>query len=178
MFVQAKANETGKLGVHAVSGIAHELVPEYLKTNSSGKGVPRAVAALFTASGYGYPQDMPYAYIHEFLRSSLGQAWRVKGGYSSFWEKVANLLPDVRCNVQVQGIQRSGQKVQISTVESTSTRNTDTDIAAGLQEETMEFDKVILSGSVSIPRGNRIYRSSDSSQPGTSVSIQYVYQTR
>ncbi|CAM6097433.1 unnamed protein product [Calypogeia fissa] len=156
--LQAQANRTGKLGVHAVSSLAYEPAPEYMKSNGSGKGVPRAVAALFTASGYGYPQDMPYAYIHEFVRSSLGQAWRVKGGYSSFWEKVANLLPDVRCNVQVQGIQRSGNMVQISVMDSTST-------AAEVQEKTLEFDKVIMSGSVSIPRGNRIYRSSESSKP-------------
>ncbi|CAM6111386.1 unnamed protein product [Calypogeia fissa] len=163
--LQAQANETGKLGVHAVSKLTSALAPDYLKSNSTAKGVPKAVAALFTASGYGYPQDMPYAYIHEFVRSSLGQAWRVKGGYNSFWEKVANLLPDVRCNVQVRGIQRSGNMVQISVMDSSALANTYPDNAAEPQEQMLEFDKVVMSGSVSIPRGNRIYRSSDSSKP-------------
>lgn len=134
------------------------------------------MAAVFTASGYGYPQDMPYAYIHEFVRSSLGQAWRVKGGYSSFWERVANLLPDVRCNVQVQGILRSGNMIQISVIDSTST-NTCPDDAALLQEKTLEFDKVIMSGSVSIPKGNRIYGSSEAPKPGTYSFLDAIHVT-
>jgi protoporphyrinogen oxidase len=157
--------------VHAVSNLAHEVAPEYLKTHGSVRGIPSAVAALFTASGYGYPQDMPYAYIHEFVRSSLGQAWRVKGGYSSFWEKVTNLLPDVRCNVQVQSIQRSAEAVKISVVDSKNLSINNSE----LQSQTLEFDKVIISGSASIPRGNRIYRSSDSSSSGTYIELPSIF---
>jgi hypothetical protein len=116
--LQGQASKSGKLGVHAVSSLACEDAPEYLKTHGSGRGIATAVAALFTASGYGYAQDMPYAYIHEFVRSSLGRAWRVKGGYSSLWEKVANLLPDARCDLQVQSIQRIQEAVKISVVDS------------------------------------------------------------
>ncbi|KAL0287331.1 UNVERIFIED_CONTAM: hypothetical protein Sangu_2697200 [Sesamum angustifolium] len=77
--LQDKAKASGRIGVHAVSEIAPELAPEYLK-NEGFPSVPKSVIYGYTASGYGYVQDMPYAYIHEFTRTSMaGKIRRFKG---------------------------------------------------------------------------------------------------
>jgi phytoene dehydrogenase-like protein len=118
--------------------------------------VPTAVANGYTASGYGYPSEMPYAYLHEFARTSMmGKIWRVKGGYESFWQKISNRLPDVRCNVKVENIDRSGDKVQIHILSSTSQQRTK-----------LEFDKVIMTGSLAYPQENPTYRSLPSTSSG------------
>ncbi|KAL0418546.1 UNVERIFIED_CONTAM: hypothetical protein Sradi_1268100 [Sesamum radiatum] len=78
--LQDKAKASGRIGVHAVSEIAPELAPEYLK-NEGFPSVPKSVIYGYTASGYGYVQDMPYAYIHEFTRTSMaGKIRRSKEG--------------------------------------------------------------------------------------------------
>ncbi|KAL2641753.1 hypothetical protein R1flu_009340 [Riccia fluitans] len=121
--------------------------------------VPEAVAALFTASGYGYPEHIPYAYMHEFVYSCLGQAWRVKGGYDRFWRKVADQIPEVRCSTKVKAIKRDQNEIQISVVDSNS---------SAPSEQLLKFDKLIVSGSACIPRNSRIYLSnaSDAPSPG------------
>lgn len=118
--------------------------------------VPRAVAGLFTASGYGYAEHMPFAYMHQFVMSILGQAYRIKGGYDSFWHKISTTLADVRCNTRVQSIQRRNNKIYISVVQGDST-------------SVLEFDKLIMSGNSSIPVNSNIYlsRAIKASLPGT-----------
>lgn len=135
------------MGIHALSALAHEPAPVFLR--QKGTDLPGALASAYTGSGYGFVEDIPYAYVHEFLRSSmLGKIWRVKGGYGSLWDKVAQTLPDVRCNVKVQSIDRSnGDVVRISVQQLRS------------QERVLEFDKVILTGSLAFPKSNRTYRS-------------------
>ncbi|KAG6555213.1 hypothetical protein Mapa_003253 [Marchantia paleacea] len=156
--LQEAGEASGKLGVRAVSSVAHETSQTYLRSSSKSemnpKGlveVPRAVAGLFTASGYGYPEHMPYAYMHDFVMSCLGQPWRVKGGYDSFWQKIAATLADVRCNTRVQSIQRQNNKIHISVVHCESTCSSPASV--------LEFDKLIMSGSSSIPINSKIYLS-------------------
>ncbi|CAM6101924.1 unnamed protein product [Calypogeia fissa] len=151
--LQAEASRTGKLGIHALSALAHEPAPVFLR--KKGYDLPEALASAYTGSGYGFVEDIPYAYVHEFLRSSmLGKIWRVKDGYGGLWSKVAQTLPDVRCNVKVQSIDRSNKDVVRISVTQDS------------QETVLEFDKVISSGSVPFPNGNRTYRSSSSADVG------------
>ncbi|XP_020549904.1 uncharacterized protein LOC110012103 [Sesamum indicum] len=103
--LQDRAKESGRIGVHAVSEIAPELAPEYLKTEGF-PSVPKSVIYGYTASGYGYVQDMPYAYIHEFTRTSMaGKIRRFKGGYMSLWKKLSERLPiEVCCNTEWEDI--------------------------------------------------------------------------
>lgn len=73
------------------------------------------VAYGYTASGYGFVQDMPYAYIHEFTRTSMaGKIRRFKGGYTSVWKKISESLPiAVRCNTEVLQVRRKSLGVSI-----------------------------------------------------------------
>ena len=103
----------------------------------------------YTASGYGYVQDMPYAYIHEFTRTSMaGKIRRLRGGYTSMWQKLRHSLPfEVLCSTEVVKVSRRADGVYVIV------RNADGD------EKVMEFDKVILSGALPFKNG-RVYRSS------------------
>lgn len=84
-----------------MSEYASDLTPVYLERHGF-KFVPKSVAYGYTASGYGYIQDMPYAYIHEFTRTSMaGKIRRFKGGYTSLWKKISKILPIVHCNTEV-----------------------------------------------------------------------------
>ncbi|KAI3698311.1 hypothetical protein L2E82_41768 [Cichorium intybus] len=48
----------------------------------------------YIASEYGFVQNMPYGYLHEFIRTSMaGKIRRFKGGYMVFWIKLSNSLP-------------------------------------------------------------------------------------
>ncbi|KAG6557173.1 hypothetical protein Mapa_001100 [Marchantia paleacea] len=135
--LQNEAAATGRLGVHALSDLASQPADEFLRARGFPNGVPTAVANGFTASGYGYPSEVPYAYLQEFARTSmLGKIWRVKGGYGSFWEKVAASLQDVRCGVQVESVDRRADKVCLSV------RNVNNSAVSDL-----EFDKLIMTGS-------------------------------
>ncbi|KAG8370894.1 hypothetical protein BUALT_Bualt13G0030900 [Buddleja alternifolia] len=145
--LQDKAKASGRIGVHAVSELAPDLAPEYL--NSQGfPSVPKSVIYGYTASGYGYVQDMPYAYIHEFTRTSMaGKIRRFKGGYMSLWKKLSEMLPiKACCNTQVLSVKRdlSGIKVQFKT-ENGEIQNRD-------------FDKIIISGAFPFTNG-KTYRS-------------------
>ncbi|KAK4408231.1 Long-chain-fatty-acid--AMP ligase FadD26 [Sesamum angolense] len=145
--LQDKAKASGRIGVHAVSEIAPELAPEYLK-NEGFPSVPKSVIYGYTASGYGYVQDMPYAYIHEFTRTSMaGKIRRFKGGYMSLWKKLSERLPiDVCCNTEVLSVRRdsSGVKVKLRTVNG--------------EVESRDFDKIIISGAFPFNSG-KTYRS-------------------
>lgn len=103
----------------------------------------------YTASGYGYVQDMPYAYIHEFTRTSMaGKIHRFKGGYTSVWRRLSESLPiKVRCSTEVLSVKRNSGSVTISVKDDTEA------------EEVMEFDKIIISGSLQFSSG-KTYRSS------------------
>lgn len=147
--LQDEANATGRIGVHAVSDIASDLTPSFLKSNGF-ESVPKSVAYGFTASGYGFVQDMPYAYIHEFTRTSMaGKVRRFKGGYTSVWEKISKRLPvKVMCNTRVLMVKRNanGVSVEVKTGDGESGK------------EDVEFDKLIISGSFPIGSG-KTYRS-------------------
>ncbi|KAI3791351.1 hypothetical protein L2E82_05117 [Cichorium intybus] len=132
--LQDEANATGRIGVHALSDIASEPTPSFLKSNGL-KSVPKSVAYGFTASGYGFVQDMPYAYVHEFTRTSMaGKIRRFKGGYTSVWEKISLQLPaNIHCNTEVLAVNRNGNTIRIEAKF----------VNGGTQH--MEFDKLIVS---------------------------------
>ncbi|KAK2382141.1 long-chain-fatty-acid--AMP ligase FadD26 [Trifolium repens] len=144
--IQEKVKNCGRIGIHAVSDIASDLTPEYLKCHGL-KSIPKSVAYGYTASGYGFVQDMPYAYLHEFTRTSMaGKIRRFKGGYTSLWQKIAESLPlRLLCNTEVLAINRNSDSVMV-------------DIKRLNVVETLEFDKIIISGSFPL-KYRRIYRS-------------------
>lgn len=113
------------------------------------KSVPKSVAYGYTASGYGFVQDMPYAYIHEFTRTSMaGKIRRLRGGYTSMWQKLSLSLPfEVLCSTEVLKISRIADCVHVMVRD------------ADGEKKLMEFDKIILSGSLAF-RNSRVYRSS------------------
>ncbi|KAA3490579.1 AMP-dependent synthetase and ligase family protein [Gossypium australe] len=147
--LQDKAKASSRIGVHAVSDLAADLTPTYLEAHGF-KSVPKSVFYGYTASGYGYVQDMPYAYIHEFTRTSMaGKIRRFKGGYTSFWEKISKNLPvKVLCNTEVLAIRHNdsadGVSINVKNIKGES--------------EVMEFDKIIVSGAFPFKNG-KTYRS-------------------
>ncbi|KAK9273513.1 hypothetical protein L1049_018323 [Liquidambar formosana] len=157
--LQDKVKDLGRIGVHAVSEIASELTPAFLEGRGF-KSVPKSVAYGYTASGYGFVQDMPYAYIHEFTRTSMaGKIRRFKGGYTSVWQKISEALPiEVHCNTEVVAVRRSSVGISVDV------KNCDGEV------ELMEFDKIIISGAFPV-KNRKIYRSpaSNLTEPETEV---------
>ncbi|KAL7084478.1 hypothetical protein ACP275_14G225100 [Erythranthe tilingii] len=153
--LQDKAKESGRIGVHAVSEIASDLTPDYLK-NQGFPSVPKSVIYGYTASGYGYVQDMPYAYIHEFTRTSMaGKIQRFKGGYTSLWKKLSQRLPIQFCsNTEVLSVKRNSPEIKVEF----QTEN------GGVKSR--EFDKIIISGAFPFISGNT-YRSPSSNTSDT-----------
>ena len=99
---------SGHFGVHALSEVASHLAPDYVEHHGL-KSIPKSVAHGYTASGYGFIQDMPYAYIHEFTRTSMaGKIRRFKGGYTSLWQRIAKSLPlKLHYSTEVLAIRRN-----------------------------------------------------------------------
>lgn len=150
LTLQDKANSTNRFGIHAVSDIASDPTPSFLKSNGLNS-VPKSVAYGFTASGYGFVQDMPYAYVHEFIKTSMaGKVRRFKGGYTSVWEKISEQIPvEVCCNARVVKVKRNGDVVRV-----------EVEIGDGeCRKMDMEFDKVVISGSFPVISGGKTYRS-------------------
>ncbi|KAL2486015.1 4-coumarate--CoA ligase [Abeliophyllum distichum] len=145
--LQDKAKKSGRIGVHAISDFASDSTPAFLEDHGF-KSVPKSVAYGYTASGYGFVQDMPYAYIHEFTRTSMaGKIRRFKGGYMSMWQKISESLPiKVLCNTEVVAIRRNSSGVNFKI------KQNDGNLTS------LEFDKVIISGSFPFKNG-RTYRS-------------------
>ncbi|XP_059668871.1 uncharacterized protein LOC132313957 [Cornus florida] len=153
--LQDKAKDLGRIGVHSVSDFASELTPKFLEVHGL-HSVPKSVAYGYTASGYGYVQDVPYAYIHEFTRTSMaGKIRRFKHGYMNFWKKISEVLPiDVHCNTEVLSVRRSLSGANIH-------------VKNGSGEfEVMEFDKIIISGAFPYNNG-KTYRSPHSNSAET-----------
>lgn len=152
--VQDKAKDSGHVGVHAVSAYASDLTPAYLEAHGL-MSVPKSVAYGYTASGYGFLQDMPYAYVHEFTRTSMaGKIRRFKGGYGGFWKRISESLPiKVQCNTEVVSVRRSSKSVTLHVMDR------DTNLTS------LEFDKIIVSGSFPF-RNCRTYRSSTTKLSG------------
>jgi len=144
-YWQEKVKNCDRIGVHAVSDIASDLTPEYLEHHGL-KSVPKSVAYGYTTSGYGFIQDMPYAYLHEFTRTSIaGKIWRFIDGYTSLWQKIAELLPlKLHCSTEVLANRRNSDGVTVN-------------IKSLNQFETLEFDKIIISGSFPL-KYERTYR--------------------
>ncbi|KAL8530629.1 hypothetical protein ACS0TY_007603 [Phlomoides rotata] len=144
--LQEEANKSGRIGVHAVSDSASDPTPAFVESRGL-KSVPKSVAYGYTASGYGFVQDMAYAYIHEFTRTSMsGKIRRFKGGYMSFWQKISESLPlQLVCNAQVMSIRRHSSGVNLH-------------VKQNDEINSMEFDKLIISGSFPFAHGS-IYRS-------------------
>ncbi|XP_048140314.1 uncharacterized protein LOC125316327 [Rhodamnia argentea] len=145
--IQDKAKDSNRIGIHAVSDIASDLTPAYLEAHGL-KSVPKSVQYGYTASGYGFVQDMPYAYIHEFTRTSMaGKIRRMKGGYMSLWKKISeSLLIKVCCNTEVQAVRRNDLGVNVDITNSSG------------ETEHKEFDKIIISGAFPF-KNSRTYRS-------------------
>lgn len=135
------------MGIHAVSGLASDPTLEFLKQHGLSS-VPKSVAYGYTASGYGFVQDMPYAFIQEFTRTSMaGKIRRFKHGYMSLWEKLSQSLPfEVLCGTEVMRVKRDSRGASVHI------KNNNNDI------EVREFDKIILSGSIAFKNG-KTYRS-------------------
>ena len=135
------------MGIHAVSGLASDPTLEFLKQHGLSS-VPKSVAYGYTASGYGFVQDMPYAFIQEFTRTSMaGKIRRFKHGYMSLWEKLSQSLPfEVLCGTEVMRVKRDSRGTSVHI------KNNNNDI------EVREFDKIILSGSIAFKNG-KTYRS-------------------
>lgn len=157
--MQDKARDLGRIGIHAVSDIASDMTPAFLERRGF-KSVPKSVAYGYTASGYGFVQDMPYAYVHEFTRTSMaGKIRRFKDGYTSLWKKVSESLPiTVMCQTEVLSVRRDSTGVKIDV------KNSSGDF------ESMEFDKLMLSGAFPFRLG-RTYRSPSSSIPAGIICL-------
>lgn len=165
IFLQDKAKESGKIGVHAGS----ELAPDYLK-NQGFASVPRSVMYGYTASGYGYLQDMAYAYVHEFTRTSMaGKIRRFKGGYMSLWKKLSQRLhAEICCSTEVLSVARGSSLIKVKI------KGED-----GVVEE-REFDKIIISGAFPFNNGNTYRSPNPFNKTGTYVSnffTSYIYRT-
>lgn len=137
------------MGIHAVSGLASDPTSEFLKQHGISS-VPKSVAYGYTASGYGFVQDMPYAFIQEFTRTSMaGKIRRFKHGYMSLWEKLSQSLPfEVHCGTEVLKVRRNSSGASV-TIKSNNG-----------EVEVREFDKLILSGALAFKNG-KTYRSSN-----------------
>ncbi|XP_015691720.2 uncharacterized protein LOC102705529 [Oryza brachyantha] len=146
--LQEEANKSGRAGLHALSGLASEPTLEFLKQNGINS-MPKSVAYGYTASGYGFVQDMPYAFIQEFTRTSMaGKIRRFKHGYMSMWEKLSQSLPfEVFCDTEVLNVKRNSCGANVTV------KNNDG------EKQVMEFDKIILSGALPFKNG-KTYRSS------------------
>lgn len=146
-----------------MSDLAADLTPTYLEGHGF-ESVPKSVAYGYTASGYGFVQDMPYAYIHEFTRTSMaGKIRRFKGGYTSFWDKISkSLAVKVLCNTEVLKVRRNalGVRIVVKNVNGNS--------------EVMEFDKIIISGAFPF-RNRKTYRSPVSNPTGLSTCVHLVF---
>lgn len=131
-----------------MSGIASDSTLDFLKLHGLSS-LPKSVAYGYTASGYGFVQDMPYAYIQEFTRTSMaGKIRRFKEGYMSMWQKLSQSLPfEVLCNTEVLMVKRSISGVRVTV------KNADD------EQKLMKFDKIIFSGNLTFKNG-RTYRSS------------------
>lgn len=140
-----------------MSELASDLTPDFLKGRGL-KSVPKSVAYGYTASGYGFVHDMPYAYIHEFTKTSMaGKIRRFKGGYMSVWQKISEFLPlKVHCNTEVLAVKRGAVGVSLDV------KNWSGEV------EVMEFDKIILSGSFPF-KNSKTYRAPRSSNASGSI---------
>ncbi|WCJ36960.1 Long-chain-fatty-acid--AMP ligase FadD28 [Euphorbia peplus] len=145
--LQEKAKSSGCIGVHAVSEFASDQTLDYLHQRGL-KSIPKSVAYGYTASGYGFPQDMAYAYIHEFTRTSMaGKIRRFKGGYTTLWEKIVESIPvELHRNTEVLSVRRNSDVVEVDV------RSSDG------EERVLEFDKIVISGSFPFKNG-KTYRS-------------------
>ncbi|OWM69222.1 uncharacterized protein LOC116212053 isoform X2 [Punica granatum] len=159
--LQDKAKDSNRIGVHAVSEFASDLTPAYLEARGF-RSIPKSVQYGYTASGYGFVPDMPYAYIHEFTRTSIaGKIRRFKGGYTSLWERIGNSIPiKLLANTEVLSVRRDSSVVHIE-VKSSS---------GGAEAEHIEYDKIIISGSFPF-KNAKAYRSptSTSKEPESKV---------
>ncbi|KAL9675061.1 hypothetical protein QQ045_003261 [Rhodiola kirilowii] len=157
--LQDKAKDSGRVGVHAVSPYASDVAPTYLKDRGIAS-IPKSVAYGYTASGYGYVQDMPYAYIHEFTRTSMaGKIRRFREGYTSLWQKLVQALPmKTHCNTEVTTVRRTSSGVNVHTMNRKG------------QVQNFEFDKIIISGSFPISTG-KTYRSPGPDIPGALTGL-------
>lgn len=111
--------------------------------------MPKSVAYGYTASGYGVVQDMPYAFIQEFTRTSMaGKIRRFKHGYMSMWERLSKSLPfEVFCDTQVLNVKRNSCGANVTIKNNNG------------EKQVLEFDKIILSGAVAF-KNSKTYRSS------------------
>ncbi|KAJ0965094.1 hypothetical protein J5N97_026232 [Dioscorea zingiberensis] len=147
--LQDEASKSGYIGVHAVSEAASDPTLDFLKLHGL-PFVPKSVAYGYTASGYGFVQDMPYAYVQEFTRTSMaGKIRRLKGGYTSMWQKLSDSLPyEVLCNTEVLKVSRNNDGASVLIQD-----------AVG-EQKLFEFDKIIVSGALPFKNG-KIYRESE-----------------
>jgi hypothetical protein len=98
----------------------------------------RFIGVHFTSSGYGYLDDETVAAAHVVKAaetagmlspalSSLPPFWTIEGGFSRLWERVAQLLRDVRPGCAPRFVERRGGRVRVVT-----------------PDGTLEFDRLIV----------------------------------
>ncbi|XP_047319723.1 uncharacterized protein LOC124923793 [Impatiens glandulifera] len=135
--LQDETKSSGRVGIHALSDLASDQTPQFLHAHGFSS-VPKSVSYGYTASGYGYVHDMPYAYVHEFTRTSMaGKVRRFVGGYASLWNKLSQSLPiNVHCSTEVLRVKRGG---------TTNITIDCRDCQTG-EIQSMEFDQLIISG--------------------------------
>ncbi|KAI5057660.1 hypothetical protein GOP47_0027675 [Adiantum capillus-veneris] len=170
--LQAQARVSGLTGVQAMASRANDNAALQLeKIEANGdlklKGLPPSVTTGYTASGYGFVEDMPYAYLHEFIRTSMfGKIQRFKAGYSTLWQSIADKLPNVQCNSEVVAIERAP--------------NNDSSIKVTVKEThqslltELVFDKLILTGAMPFKSRGTTYRSPSTKAKSGSDSKEFM----
>ncbi|KAL6984203.1 hypothetical protein U1Q18_017580 [Sarracenia purpurea var. burkii] len=157
--LQDEAKALGRISEHAMSDIASDLTPAFLEGHGF-RSVPKSVAYGYTTSGYGFVQDMPYAYVHEFTRTSMaGKIRRFKGGYTSVWKKISeSLLIELCCSTEVLAVRRKSDRTSVDVKDSNG------------EKQVMEFDKNIILGAFPLNNG-KTYRSPspNNTENGTGV---------
>lgn len=113
-------------GLVYVGDALSESVAEWLHKHQL-PAMAQSLGIGHTAAGYGYLSDDSIPVIHFVKYSDTAgfmslnpevknrQQMTVKGGWLNVWNKVANSLSDLRCNVHIQQIERQEKGVRVIT---------------------------------------------------------------
>ncbi|KAJ0965102.1 hypothetical protein J5N97_026240 [Dioscorea zingiberensis] len=121
----------------------HPCFPVETKIAIVGAG-PSGLSAAYALAKLGYLN------ITGIFRTSMaGKIRRLKGGYTSMWQKLSDSLPyEVLCNTEVLKVSRNNDGASVLIQD-----------AVG-EQKLFEFDKIIVSGALPFKNG-KIYRESE-----------------